>query len=193
MPFTLKKTIEFIVEEKKADFLFTVKGNQPTVLDTIAHLQLENGPAQFQTIERGHGRQETRSIWTSTRFVKYVPLPHIQQFFTIRRDVLNLKTGKSTTEFAYGCTSLPPERGSPAYLLSCNRGHWSIENSSHYVRDVTFDEDRSQIRAGHGPQMMACLRNLTIGLLRLAGWQEIASATREFAAKPWHALRFLGL
>ncbi|MBF0111073.1 MAG: hypothetical protein HQL76_18055 [Magnetococcales bacterium] len=98
MPFTLKKTIEFIVEEKKADFLFTVKGNQPTVLDTIAHLQLENGPAQFQTIERGHGRQETRSIWTSTRFVKYVPLPHIQQFFTIRRDVLNLKTGKSTVD-----------------------------------------------------------------------------------------------
>ncbi|MBF0340787.1 MAG: transposase, partial [Magnetococcales bacterium] len=133
------------------------------------------------------------SIWTSTRFVEYVPLPHIQQFFTIRRDVRNLKTGKSTTEFAYGCTSLPPERGFPEYLLSCNRGHWSIENSSHHVRDVTFDEDRSQIRAGHGPQMMACLRNLTIGLIRLAGLQEIASATREFAAKPWQALRFLGL
>ncbi len=190
---TPKKTVEFLVEEKKADFLFTVKENQPTVMHTIANLRLEEGPIQFQTVEKGHGRLEIRSIWTSTRFVEYIPLPHVKQFFTIKREVQHLKTGKTTTEIAYGITSLDQERGTPEHLLTCNRGHWSIENKSHYVRDVTFDEDRSQIRTGHGPQMMACLRNLAISLLRLAGCQDIASANREFAAKPWQALRLLGV
>lgn len=162
-------------------------------MHTVANLRLEEGPPQFQTVEKGHGRLEIRSIWTSTRFIEYIPLPHVQQFFAIRREVRHLKTGKTTTEIAYGITSLDQARGTPEYLLACNRGHWSIENRSHYIRDVTFDEDRSQIRAGNGPRMMACLRNLAMGLLRLAGCQDIASTFRELAAKPWQALRLLGV
>ncbi|MBF0173757.1 MAG: hypothetical protein HQL83_09970 [Magnetococcales bacterium] len=112
----------FLVEEKKADFLFTVKENQPTVMHTIANLRLEEGPIQFQTVGKSRGRLEIRSIWTSTRFVEYLPLPHIKPFFTIKREVQHLKTGKTATEIAYGITSLDQERGTPEHLLTCNNG-----------------------------------------------------------------------
>jgi len=77
--------------------------------------------------------------------------------------------------------------------LKINRGHWGIENKSHYVRDVTYDEDRSQIRASNGPRMMAILRNLSISLLRIAKYNNIAAAIRDMAAKPHKALQLIGL
>lgn len=76
-------------------------------------------------------------------------------------------------------TSLAPTQASPARLLALVRAHWTIENRLHWVRDVTFDEDRSQIRRGAGPQVMATLRNLAISLLRLAGAPFIAPALRH--------------
>ncbi len=72
------------------------------------------------------------------------------------------------------------------------RGHWHIENRSHWVRDVTFDEDRSQVRSGNIPQAMAALRNTVIGLMRWAGETNIAAARRKFAAKPRLALKLIG-
>ena len=84
----------------------------------------------------------------------------------------------------YGVTSLAPERVTPGRLLELVRGHWRIENKSHWVRDVTFDEDRSQVRCGDIPQVMAALRNTAIGLMRLAGHKNIAAASRRFAAQP---------
>jgi predicted transposase YbfD/YdcC len=75
-----------------------------------------------------------------------------------------------------------------------NRGHLRQENRSHYVRDVAFDEDHSQIRTGSGPQIMACLRNFAIGTLRVVKKAtNIASALRDIAAKPHHALELIGL
>jgi len=78
-------------------------------------------------------------------------------------------------------------------VLSYVRGQWSIENRSHYVRDMAFDEDRGQIRKGKGPQMMACLRNFAISLLRLAKVKNITKALRDLWARPHLALRLLGL
>ncbi|MEK8017043.1 MAG: hypothetical protein VSS75_009260 [Candidatus Parabeggiatoa sp.] len=79
-------------------------------------------------------------------------------------------------------------------MLKRNRGHWTIENRSHYVRDVTFDEDHSQVRTGSGPQIMACLRHFAIGTLRLVkNAANIASALRDIAAKPHRALELIGL
>lgn len=79
-------------------------------------------------------------------------------------------------------------------MLDLNRGHWSIENESHYVRDVTFDEDRSRIRKKGGPQVMATLRNLVLSLLRLLGIDNIARALREFAwGNKNMALRVIGI
>ena len=71
-------------------------------------------------------------------------------------------------------------------------GHWGIENRVHWVRDVTMDEDRSQVRTGAAPQVMAALRNMTISLLRLAGEPNIAAALRRHAAHPAKPLALVG-
>ena len=81
-----------------------------------------------------------------------------------------------------------PEETSPEDLLHFVQGHWGIENK----RDVTFDEDRSQIRTGNGPQTMAILRNLAVSLLRLNGHKNLAQATRYYNAHRDQALDIIG-
>jgi hypothetical protein len=103
----------------------------------------------------------------------------VAQVFCLQREVCALATGATRRETVYGVTSLSPAQAAPAHLLALVRGHWTIENRLHWVRDVTFDEDRSQIRRGAGPQVMASLRNLAISLLRLAGAPLIAPALRH--------------
>jgi hypothetical protein len=104
-----------------------------------------------------------------------------------------LRGRKSTVERAVGVTSLTTEKADPGRLLALNRGHWQIENSVHYVRDVTYDEDRSQVRRGNRPQAMASLRNVAISLLRLAGSKNIAASNRELARKPHAVATLVGL
>ncbi len=91
------------------------------------------------------------------------------QVLQIKRTITDKRTGRTTTEVAHAITSLSPQRATPAQLLRAWREHWHIENKLHWVRDVTFDEDRSTVRAGSIPQVMAALRNLAISLLRLLG------------------------
>ena len=93
----------------------------------------------------------------------------------------------------YAVRSLAAERATPSRLLELVRGQWQMENRSHWVRDVTFDEDRSQVRCGSIPQVMAALRNTAMGLLRGAGYSNIASACRRFAAQPDLALTLIGI
>ncbi|MFC1935511.1 hypothetical protein ACFLX9_01935 [Chloroflexota bacterium] len=81
----------------------------------------------------------------------------------------------------------------PKRLLALSRGHWGIEDRLHWVRDVTLDEDRYQVRCGSGPQVIAAFRNLTIGLLRLAGHRNIAASLRRNSAHPQEALALLGI
>ncbi|HSB07661.1 MAG TPA: hypothetical protein VLK23_20970 [Thermodesulfobacteriota bacterium] len=97
------------------------------------------------------------------------------------------------TETVLGLTSLSVQKATPEHVLSYVRGQWSIENRSHYIRDMAYDEDRGQIRKGKGPQMMACLRNFAISLLRLAKVKNITKALRDFWAKPHLVLSLLGL
>ena len=149
-------------------------------------------------MDKGHGRIETREIWTSTELNDYADFPHIGQVFRIRRTTTDLegniiKGRTSSVETAYGLTSLTPRRASPSRLLGYNRGHWEIENRLHHVRDMTYDEDRSQVRRGRRPHAMASVRNVAISLLRLAGAESIAAATRYFARGPQRPLRLLGL
>jgi predicted transposase YbfD/YdcC len=113
--------------------------------------------------------------------------------FQRERQVIRKKTGEVRAEVVAGVTSLTPERADAARLLALVRDHWHIENKSHWVRDVTFDEDRSQVRCGHIPQVMAALRNTAIGLLRWAGETNIAAACRRFAAQPVLALELIGI
>jgi hypothetical protein len=93
----------------------------------------------------------------------------------------------------YGITSLTPQKAKPARLLDLNRNQWSIENKLHWVRDVTFDEDRSRVRKKSGPHVMASLRNLTISLLRMAGTCNIAKALRTCSWNKTKPLRIIGL
>ena len=103
------------------------------------------------------------------------------------------RKGKTTREIAYAVTSLGPQQARPAQLLELWRGHWSIENCLHWVRDVTFDEDRCAIRTGSAPQVMAALRNTVIGLIRLAGGRNVAATQRRYAAHPKEALSLAGV
>jgi predicted transposase YbfD/YdcC len=96
-------------------------------------------------------------------------------------------------ETAYGITSLTTKKADAKRLLALNRGHWEIENRLHWVRDVTYDEDRSQIRTKEGPRVMATLRNVAISLLRLNNVKNIASALRYCSRRPERALRYMGL
>ena len=115
------------------------------------------------------------------------------QVFAVGRHVIMKKTGQERVEVVYGVTSLRPERADPSRLLELVRGHWGIENKSHWVRDVTFDEDRSQVRSGNIPPLLAALRTTAIGLLRRAGSTNIAKACRHMAAQPAKALALMGI
>jgi predicted transposase YbfD/YdcC len=132
-----------------------------------------------ETVDKGHGRLEIRKIQTSTELLNYLEFSYHQQVMRIERITLMLKSGKQRHEVVFGITSLSPEQASPQQLLELNRGHWSIENSLHHVRDTTFDEDRSQIRTNKAPQVMATLKNLAISILRLNSYKNISRSLSD--------------
>jgi hypothetical protein len=134
-----------------------------------------------------------RRIWTSTELNGYIDFPHAAQVFAIQRDTTEMVSQKFRSETVYGITSVTSERANPERILALSRMHWSIENRLHWVRDVTFDEDRCRIRRGAGAQVMASLRNLAISLLRMAGAEIIASALRHCARSDSLVFRLIGL
>lgn len=144
-------------------------------------------------MDKGHGRIETRRLWASDQLAGYVDFPYARQVLRIERITTKLDGSPLRHEVVFGITSLQGADGTPDRLLRLNRGHWGIENRLHWVRDVTFDEDRSQVRKGAGAQVMAALRNLAIGLLRRAGASNIAAAIRHCARHVDKALRLIGL
>jgi predicted transposase YbfD/YdcC len=179
------------------DYVMTVQEHQPQLRADI-ELVLTLPPAgdrqeSARTVELGHGRIEQRNITTREALVGYSDWPGLAQVFEVGRHIILQKTGQERTEVVYGVTSLPPERATPERLLELVRGHGQSENKSHWVRDVTFDEDRSQVRCGNIPQVMAALRNTAIGLLRWAGHTNIAAACRRLAAQPVQALALIGV
>jgi predicted transposase YbfD/YdcC len=185
------------IVEKGGDYVMIVKENQPQLRADIA-LVFTLPPAgdrqeSARTVDSGHGRIEQRNLTTSEALVGYSDWPDLAQVFELGRHVITQKTGKERTEVVYGVTSLGPERATPGRLLELVRGQWQIENKSHWVRDVTFDEDRSQVRCGNIPHVMAALRNTAIGLLRWAGHTNIAAACRQLAAQPAQALALIGI
>lgn len=150
-----------------------------------------------------HGRREERLLWALTdpalnarageAGTHGTPWPHLQQVCRVERRRVDVRTGELKIKVGYLVTSLPPTRADARRLSAARRGHWGIENRLHWVRDVTFDEDRSQVRAGTAPQAMAAFRNVAIGLFRLLGEPNIAAATRRYAARPALALAAVGL
>lgn len=194
---TQRATAEDLVTAQRADYVLTVKANQPTLF--AACQQALSGPARAfaaedVSSERGHGRTEQRTTRTMpVTDGDGIDFPHAAQVFRIRRDTGGLDGQRIRKETAYCITSLAPAQAGPARLGALVRGHWEIENRVHWVRDVTYDEDRSQVRTGAAPQVMASLRNLAISAFRLAGHTNIAAALR-WAARDYHRpLTILGL
>jgi hypothetical protein len=136
---------------------------------------------------------EVRRLWASSELQGYLDFPYAAQVYRLERQTTILTTGKFRAETVHGVTSLSAEEADPVRLLSFNRSHWSIENGLHYVRDMSFDEDRCRIRKFAGAQVMASLRNLAISLLRLAGARNIAAALRFCGRHQLRPLRLIGL
>jgi predicted transposase YbfD/YdcC len=137
-----------------------------------------------ETVDGGHGRIEPRRLQTRDVLVGDRDWPGLAPVFQLARHVSRKKTGAVRQERVAGVTSLPLERADATRLLGVVRGHWRIENQSHWVRDVTCDADRSHGRCGNLPQVLAALRNTVIGLMRQVGHTNIAAACRRFAAQP---------
>lgn len=136
---------------------------------------------------------EIRKIWTSSEINDYVNFPYCGQVACLERHREEIKSGKIHNEIVYIITSLSQDDANAERLLDLARGHWGIENKSHYVRDFTFDEDRSKVHTKSGPRVMATLRNFAISILRSIGYSNIAKALRDMMAKPHMALRLIGL
>jgi predicted transposase YbfD/YdcC len=179
---------EYLVGQRRADYLITVKRNQPGLHAQLAGLPWRQIPAADVQHGRAHGRAERRALKV-TAVAAGLAFPHAAQAIQVVRRRRPLNSKKWSAETVYAVTSLTVTQASPAQLAGILRGHWLIEDSLHWIRDVTYDEDRSQIRTRNGPRVMASLRNLVIGILRLAGHASIASALRHHARRPSRPLQ----
>ena len=166
---------------RQAHYHFTVKSNQATLQRDIALLFEKRAAADFVEVSPpDHGRIETRRIWCSTALNAYLDFPHVGQVFLIERESIEKKTGECSREIALGITSRTPQEASPQRVLAVNRRHWSIE-SVHYIIDWNYDEDRSRIRAGFGPENITRLRRFAIGILK--SFQKPAQSIAEMMRK----------
>ena len=143
------------------------------------------------TLNKGHGRRERRTLKATTALNEYLDWPGVAQVGQVESEVV--KDGTTTHETRYFITSVSRAVADAAQLLQWARGHWSIENRSHYVRDVTMSEDSSRIRKRSGPQVMAALRNATIGFLRTMGQANIAESLRRNASQVGELFARLGI
>lgn len=192
-----QRTLSRQIRRQGGDYLWCVKENQATLYDEIATLfitpPLPALPDDFRTatsLDTAHGRYEERRLTVSSLLVGYTTWPAAQQVFRLERRTV-LADGRQRVSVAYGVTSLPPAVADAQRLLVLARGHWGIENGLFYRRDVTLGEDRSLLRRENGPQVLATLNDLTVGLLLREGHTNAAAGRRIYAAFPDHAFNLL--
>jgi len=177
---TQRKLADYLFLQRKAHYHFTVKGNQPRLFEDIQlYFQDRKKPDFIAYDPPDHGQIETRKIWTTTALNLYLNFPHVQQAFLIERESVEKKSGQYSHDLAYGITSRKPHDATAQQLLTINRGHWSIENSCHYILDWNFDEDRSRIRTGYGPENISRLRRFAIGLIKSKRARSVAQKMRK--------------
>jgi predicted transposase YbfD/YdcC len=170
---------------RHADYVMTVKGNMPTLHRQLRKLPWAAIPAT-SAVSTDHGRRARRTIKVALA-PAWIDFAGAAQVAQVRRTVT--KKGKKTVEVVYLITS--DRSADPATLAAWIRGHWHIENKLHWVRDVTYHEDKSLVRTGNAPRVMATLRGLAISLLRLDGHANIAAANRHHARDPQRTLSLL--
>jgi len=170
----------YLVEERGAHYHFTVKGNQPKLLQDL-NFYFENIQRSADCTHTGqgeHGRIETRKIWVTSKLNQYLDFPHVGQAFMIERTSIIKKTNKKSRETIYGVTSLATDQAGAEQVLKDNRGHWGVE-SCHYIIDWNYDEDRSTIRTGYGPENVTRLRRFAIGLIKSKKRKETVAETMK--------------
>lgn len=180
-------------------YLMEIKTNQPTLWQALEDwFGAPPWPPDQEERERcvsesyAHGRQEWRELTTSTALNAYVAWPGVQQ--VMRRVCRRYRQGQCVSEeIHYGVTSLSREQMGPEGLEALWRGHWTIENRLHYVRDETMREDRGQLHVGQAPQALAALRNAILTTLKDHGWTNIAAALRHYQARLQDGLNLLGV
>jgi predicted transposase YbfD/YdcC len=177
---TQRKIAEYLVTERHAHYHFTVKGNQKSPREDIAFWFQDRQESDFiQCTPPDHGRIEIRKIWRTSELNGYLNFPHAGQAFAIERQFIDKKSGKISGETVYGITSRKVGDAGPERLLNINRGHWAIENSCHYIIEWNYNEDRSRIHTGYGPENITRLRRFAIGIIQSKKVHRVAQKMRE--------------
>jgi predicted transposase YbfD/YdcC len=183
-----QRNLSIQIVRQGGDYLWKVKRNQPQLHDLIEQTFAipEAARTAKTAVQRSasHGRIETRIIMTSSMLKGLADWPHLSQVIKVTCKSVNKKTGHKTVTTQYGVTSRDAKDASPAKLLAFMRSHWQIESGSHFCRDVTFHEDFCDLRRGTAAHVMAIFNNLATAIIRFAGFTNIASARRFFAANP---------
>jgi predicted transposase YbfD/YdcC len=190
------------IVEAGGDYCWTVKENQSALREAIERFfEPEVQTPGFglavtdlrttSQVNQGHGRTERRNLTVTSVFAGELDWPNARQVFKLERRFRHHRSGKVSQETVFGITSLSPQQADAAQLLAINRGYWGIENGLHYRRDATLGEDRTRVKIGHAPRVMAVLNNLTLGLIARQGSRYVPEARRKFAAKPQLALNLL--
>lgn len=189
-----QKELSRKVVEGGGEYLWKLRVNQGSIYE-LAKTHFEKLEDKYidraRSLEKGHGRIDEREILTSFRVAGQMEFPYLEQVFRITRWSEEVKTGKQTEQTLYGITSGSVEEFSAKELLDLTRKHWGIENGLHYRRDVTFKEDRCRQTTNKGGRVLAVLNNLTIGILRKMGWENIAKARRYYNALIDQALNLI--
>jgi predicted transposase YbfD/YdcC len=201
---TVRAHAQLVTGELGAHYVMTVKQNTKTLYDKIDALDWANVPIGHQSIDTGHGRVDKRTIRVLDA-PEDLGFPGAAQVFlleryttrTVRRRPKGSRRYKRvqirTAVAVLGVTSLSAREAGPEHLAGYVRGQWAIENKIHWVRDVTFREDASQVKNRTGFRVMATLRNLVIGLIRQAGYTRIAPTIRKIRNDLHLLLTILGL
>ena len=190
---------------RDGDYIWPVKENQSRLYEDIQRLFAPDKPkpgfgkitTDFQTaakVNLGHGRFEKRTIQTSAMLNDYVDWPGIGQVYRLEREfrwMRQRKVYKTSNEIEFGITSLSREQASPSQILHARRQHWQIETGLHYRRDVTFHEDATRMTIGAAGRILAMINNLTIALIKRAGYGNAAHARRYFEGHISEAFRLL--
>jgi predicted transposase YbfD/YdcC len=188
---TQRRLARYLVEDRRAHYHFTVKGNQPRLLEDLTLYFQDRQEPHAVTVDPNHGRIETRKIWVTTELNAYLDFPYVGQAFVVERERIDKKTGEVSSETVYGITSRTPDQADAEHVLKTNRNHWCIENSCHYIIDWNYDEDRSRIRTGHGPENITRLRRFAVGLIKSKKVVSVAQKMRMLAMNPRTVLDYL--